>query len=139
FSSGSLPRPTIQVRSRSDWSTALDLDAHLPQCLGAHALPAGECPAGASAIRPSVDATTVLTGSVELAAERLASQLNVSLSRTTGIPSTMGRLASSSLLVSDVLEVADGAFSSGTEPDELIAALNLANAGRLNFAAAPRD
>lgn len=139
FSSGSLPRPTIQVRSRSDWSTALDLDAHLPQCLGAHALPAGECPAGASAIRTSVDAATVLTGSDELAAELLASKLNVSLSRTTGIPSTMGRLASSSLLVSDVLEVADGAFSSGTEPDELIAALNLANAGRLNFAAAPRD
>src|SRR5690606_16266191 len=93
FSSGSLPRPTIQVRSRSDWSTALDLDAHLPQCLGAHALPAGECPAGASAIRTSVDAATVLTGSDELAAELLASKLNVSLSRTTGIPSTMGRLA----------------------------------------------
>jgi choice-of-anchor A domain-containing protein len=136
YSPASEARPAVAVRSLSEWAGAADLAAHLPQCLGA-ARVSSQCPSEAVNVLDRATVAAIATDGSALAKATLLAKLNASLSSLSGISSTDGRIASSPRLLKDVLVDADQALKQGTTVPAILAALNLANAGRLNFVAAP--
>lgn len=131
-------RPSVPVRTLQNWATASDLAGYLPQCVGAAALIDGTCPSGVLIVDTVATVQALAAAPSSLATDLLLAKLNASLSARSGVPSTVGRIASSALLLGDVITQADALVRGGTSDPAVLAALKLANAGRLNFVAAPQ-
>lgn len=139
FSPGSEPRSTSPTLTSAEWLASAELAGFLPVCLGGERTFDGNCPSYAEDIRNVTDARIVLEGESELLRALLLGKLNLARAESRNVPATSARIASSQLLASEVIESADAVALTGAGDAQLLDALRLINAGRLNFIAAPED